>query len=431
MNGLARKLIDTDFLDIIRSYDIIILQETWLSSYSHFNLNIQGYESEHLFGNKSVNTRKGRYSGGISIYFKSKLKGKIQIVEKEQCGIMWIKLCKTLFTFDSDVYICSSYIKPRDSRVLLAEDIDMFEQIESGVEKYKMLGKVFITGDLNSRTSNEPDFLIFDNYLDNNVELELNNNIMQRVSKDKILDDHGKRLLQLCKSTNLLIGNGRLCKDTCDGEYTFINSNGCSVVDYLLLSHNDFNIITQFEIQPLNEFSDHCAIFFTIERKNTMTESRDSTTTNEQYIAWDESRAEAFRQLLLDNNDTLLQLTTNLNDNSINQSIEAFTTYIQKHALSIFGREKKSFSTRNAKNKWFDKKCYEAKRKFSKCRNVFLRHKNNDNKASFLKSKNEYNKIKRKTKNNLNGLKEHELRTLQNLIQKLSGKMSKHNTKIL
>ena len=295
MNGLARKLTDTAFLDIINSHDIVILQETWLSSNSHFNLNIQGYECEHVYGNKSVNTRKGRYSGGLSIYFKSKFKDKIQILEKHQCGIIWIKLCKTLFSFDTDVYICSSYIKPRDSRVILTQDVDMFEQIESDVEKYKLLGKVFITGDLNSRTSNESDFLDFDNYLDNNAELELNDQNTQRVNMDKILDDHGKRLLQLCRSTNLLIGNGRLCDDKNIGEYTYINSNGCSVVDYLLLHRRDFIIIKQFEIQPLNEFSDHCAILFTIERKDTRDESRDTTPTNEQYIAWDPSRVEAFR----------------------------------------------------------------------------------------------------------------------------------------
>ena len=39
----------------------------------------------------------------------------------------------------------------------------MFEMIENGVEKYKNLGKCFIIGDLNGRTSNEIDYIIYDN----------------------------------------------------------------------------------------------------------------------------------------------------------------------------------------------------------------------------------------------------------------------------
>ena len=41
------------------------------------------------------------------------------------------------------------------------DEIDMFEQIEYDTEKYKLLGKVIINGDLNSRTSNESDFITY------------------------------------------------------------------------------------------------------------------------------------------------------------------------------------------------------------------------------------------------------------------------------
>ena len=47
-----------------------------------YNIDIQDYSSIHLYGNKSPQTRKGRFSGGISVYFKSYLNGRISIAEK-------------------------------------------------------------------------------------------------------------------------------------------------------------------------------------------------------------------------------------------------------------------------------------------------------------------------------------------------------------
>ena len=173
MNRLIRKLSDPDFLDYINSYDIVILSETWLSHKSAYNLNIEGYEAVHLYGNKSPQTRRGRYSGGISVYYISYLSSKVYIVEKQQCGIIWLKLCRCLFHFDSDIFLCTTYIPPHDSKLSNQNESDIFEQIEQGIEKYKSQGKVFVTGDLNGRTSHETDYIVFDKYLDNDSAIDL------------------------------------------------------------------------------------------------------------------------------------------------------------------------------------------------------------------------------------------------------------------
>ena len=127
MNGLIRKLSDPEFIGHINTYDIVVLSETWLSPKSNYNLNINGYEAFHLYGNKSPNVRKGRYSGGISVYYKLELKNKLQIEEKQQSGIIWLKLCKSLFNFDSDVFLCNVYISPRESRLVNQQENDLFD----------------------------------------------------------------------------------------------------------------------------------------------------------------------------------------------------------------------------------------------------------------------------------------------------------------
>ena len=49
---------------------------------------------------------------------------------------------------------------------------DFFEDIEIGLERYSEMGKTFIVGDYNSRTAQIEDILEFDNYLDDDTELD-------------------------------------------------------------------------------------------------------------------------------------------------------------------------------------------------------------------------------------------------------------------
>ena len=416
-----RKISDPDFIDIINKHDIIILTETWLSPKTHINLNIQGYSAEHLMGNKSHNTRKGRHSGGISIYYKSSLQGKIDIVEKHQCGIIWLKICKSIFHFNVDVYLCCTYIPPRESKVLSNNEIDIFSDLELHVEKYKLLGKVLLTGDLNSRTANEIDYINFDRFLDNNSDIQPNVYVSPRVNKDHVLDPFGTRLIDMCKTTNLLIANGRLHSDRLVGDYTFVNHKGMSMVDYLLLNFDDFEYITQFEIMQINDLSDHSALHFCIERSCHNEAPREHNTGHDLFLAWDEAKIPTFREFLLDDISRLNQLTTNLLNNTINDTMSSFTLYMQENAFKVFGKTKKNIQpiNRNDKKRWFNKDCYEARKEFNHARNMFLRNKTDDNKAAFLTKKRAYVLLKRNCKRNYNKLESKRISILAKTSPKL------------
>lgn len=52
----------------------------------------------------------------------------------------------------------------------MKRDLKSFEEIENGLEKYYVLGKTYVTRDLNSGTSQFSDFLNFDNYFDDIFE---------------------------------------------------------------------------------------------------------------------------------------------------------------------------------------------------------------------------------------------------------------------
>ena len=90
--------------------------------------------------------------------------------------------------------------------------------------------------------------------------------LIRRKNKDHVLDNNGKKLLSLCKSTNHIIANGRLLQDI-EGNYTFCFQRGLSVTDYLLLNINDINTLQNFEILNWTHFSDHAAFFFSFKKK--------------------------------------------------------------------------------------------------------------------------------------------------------------------
>ena len=166
----------------------MFLSETWIPKTNSINLDINGYTSTHIPGNKSQRARRGRYSGGISLYYKTDLKTHITVLEKEQSGIIWIKLSSAIFPFDEDVYLCNLYIPPTASSVLKNSEIDIYDQLETGIIKYNNLGKVFVTGDFNSRTSDSIDYIIFDKYLDHNLDFLNPVDIPLRKSYDRIID---------------------------------------------------------------------------------------------------------------------------------------------------------------------------------------------------------------------------------------------------
>ena len=69
----------------------------------------------------------------------------------------------------------------------------------------------------------------------------------------------GKLLTDLCKETGLRILNGRTLGDL-RGKYTCITYNGCSVVDYTLVSSSPLQGKRSFMVNNLTPISDHFPI---------------------------------------------------------------------------------------------------------------------------------------------------------------------------
>ena len=164
---------------------------------------------------------------------------------KNDYGLLWLKISGALLKSAVDTYVGYLYAREKTSRVYRHEDIDYFELLESDIAKFQNLGKVLVTRDFNGRTGTNSDFIIYDRYIDAGPDDSIQyNDIPVRFNRDRAVDAYGRCLLELCKTTSLLIANGRLGSDSETGEFTFYGEKGCSTVDYLLLPFIDFETVS-------------------------------------------------------------------------------------------------------------------------------------------------------------------------------------------
>jgi hypothetical protein len=180
---------------------------------------IAGYICIYVAVKKPAGQR-GRYSGGVCIVCKDTLITGVRVLEQNVNGVIWITLDKTFFNTDADTYMCVLYILPPGSPTIVRDYLDFFEILEDGIAKYENLRNVVICGDLNSRVGCLDDMLKTNDLrycvdiCDDNPFIDINCDIPTRSSEENVVNTYGRRLLNVCKSTGLVIGNGRLGKDS-------------------------------------------------------------------------------------------------------------------------------------------------------------------------------------------------------------------------
>ena len=105
--------------------------------------------------------------------------------------------------------------------------------------------------DLNCRTSVKLDYVQNDRFIQSRDSVEEVDTPIQRFSRECGSNKFGDALLEMCLAVSLQIVNGRLCNDKLIGKVTCYTHNGESVVDYLLTSQANFNLISNFKTEIL------------------------------------------------------------------------------------------------------------------------------------------------------------------------------------
>ena len=97
------KLQITDFTSHLNKFDISIIAETWGFKHTY---NLSGYEHFKITPNKKQNTKAGRSSGGITVFYRSSLPDSLTLIKPTKYYI-WFKL--------NNIFFCALYIPPENS----------------------------------------------------------------------------------------------------------------------------------------------------------------------------------------------------------------------------------------------------------------------------------------------------------------------------
>ena len=320
---IGNKLQHDDFLEIQKDVDFIGLTETHIYDEILDKLCIPGFRLI-AYKNRNKNLKSNIASGGIAVFVREKLVKLFSPIKNDNKDIVWVKIKKEISGEKSDIFIGTCYFSPSRSKgtdckiAKLMKDISLFQS----------KGHVLINGYLNAWTGNLNDTISPDKY-DNELGITNHDSPPKRNSQHKLTNNRGEDLLDLCKSLELYIANGRKLGDPL-GNYTSYQWNGNSVVDYLVTSNVIFEQVTLFNVGDfLPMMSDHCPLIFTLEihdRPDDVAIKPKSKDKPKQF-AWSRNETEKiFNALRSTENEEKLTAALNLDYTDPNNIVEHLTT---------------------------------------------------------------------------------------------------------
>ena len=218
---------------------------------------------ENIFSDYSVHlcpafksNRGGRNMAGVIVFVKTSLALKYTRIFNDFKFGVFLKFdnfplgnqCKFLVL--ACVYIPPDgsplYDRVGSSVIELLENELISSQITTGNTD------IVLCGDFNARTgelqenvhtsSNVPEMQEFEDILSCKVT-------KSRVSTDKTVNRLGREFINLLRTYDLYIVNSRIGEDINTGDYTYIDTRGCSVIDYFICSAGVFESIANFKIE--------------------------------------------------------------------------------------------------------------------------------------------------------------------------------------
>ena len=204
------------------------------------------------------------------------------------------------------------------------------------------MGYVYLVGDWNSRVGKQKDYIDFDM---NNSFLHDEDYVpdvaSSRASMDSVYNHFGHALLNICRSTNLRIVNGRLFPDRNNGTFTYASNQGASLIDMLLARETDFSLLSDFQVNPFTEFSDHASISFSLCCKNLNVLECEQN--NDVNFLWNPNQKTTFRNRLIALLPKFNSITSTVNHcsrSSINNMVSQFSDTLTEVAFPLFSKRK-------------------------------------------------------------------------------------------
>ena len=303
--GIKSKLNYPEFLTLIKSYDIIGIQETKTDDLD--TTEITGYK---VFLNNRSCISKNR-SGGIALIVKEWILpfDKVHDTKLTDLAIVFT-LSKILCREGSSAALKGAviYIPPYGSKYASE---DPFLEIQEAMLRFSSNSSnsdIIIFGDFNARSSNLPDYVELDFHIsdsnglqevyEENVTIlmysETFNVPLNRNTADPNTNMYGNTMLEFCKNHNSFILNGRVGQDYITPKLTCKEK---STVDYFLASACTFEHIKDFQVEEfICLVSDaHCAVTLKLNLQwDSNVEKRALREENVKTIFWQSDKSDDF-----------------------------------------------------------------------------------------------------------------------------------------
>ena len=371
---METKLQWGEFIEYVTKYDIIGFVETWAKSKNDFENALPGYTCFSKARRKR--SRKGRYSGGITVFIRNDILNGVETVcDVKLNDSVFIKLSGRYFGMGKDLILGVIYIPPEQSVYHKIYDNYGYEALDDTLKSLKEIyGDLdfILMGDFNARTSQESDFIIDDcvSFLPTleGSSYPYDSFHQLRSSVDGTWNKFGEHLLNICKLHNIHILNGRIYPDV-KGNFTYISEQGCSLIDYGIVSTDLFEYVLYFEVIIRPE-SKHLPIVCSLKCNTNITNNYEPESVvayNSLKYKWNPHLTESF----ISNIEAIKYKYDNVNlENDIIYDSEVLAINI-KQMLYEAGSDmkaegnllKKRVPNNIVQPKWFDDECILAKHK--------------------------------------------------------------------
>lgn len=380
-------------------FDFVLLVETFCKD-KKFPKDL--FPSHDVFespGIKLTDTTIGRLSGGVALLVRRVYSPYIERVMVDHDNIIAVKLSKTLLGLDNDIMYVGVYVPPANS------DYYKDTEIENGIsiveqcilDLMEQCGDVdfMVCGDLNARTgSRSPEM---NNLPDDLVDWDnASTTPLLRNSKDIVVNSFGKYLLSVCEQFDFSILNGDIDGDE-DGNFTCITHNGCSVVDYFLVSRSCQKLCKSLHVVPRPD-TIHLPIVLIVEplvQDHVQPVPPPKNYRQERFV-WTHEKEQTFKEALcVEAVRKCFETSLSLLDTDVDTALDKFNEGLLSAGECM---KKVSYVTNNYKQPWYCKECVVLKKALRVSLRKFQRSGSEEDRKEYVGKRKEYKNFTRERK---------------------------------
>lgn len=302
---------------------------------------------------------KGRHPGGVAIYCRNSKSYKFQEIDTRVQGTICVKIDST----EAEIVLLILYRHPQRSKYhnnnLFRDVGNIIVELEARYPRAKLI----VMGDFNARIGEENTVTYEDVWNDITVSEKV------RRSKDKLCNGEGNELLDFCSTHNLDILNGKYGDDA-EGNFTYVNMNGESVIDYAAVRPTILEWIDNFWVEPRID-SHHMAVCIKLRINGTNNELQNYNQGSKiPRFKWDAEKREIFQG----NFERNFRKQQALIKRNIQLGNDITAIYLIEQIFQNSGKEMEVKCTGNRQqreNIWFTSECREARKSANSALKMF------------------------------------------------------------